>query len=1534
MSFEQASVKSSLVSTAYSGTSVSVATELFDEFNKKPKNSEQKSNKLLNVDGITSTYKQLRLGIIKDTQLTEESIAATVIQRAYIKYRTKKRFVNFLRTYKRIHNRTYSPFFYNFALNGTKNQERRLRYFNLINRRLLWGRKLTDQYINLTWEQYNITGLFMVFHEISPENLCLFVKKVYAHDMRRILFEWLITVKKIKKQRKLLQNFQNSKMLHFKFNEIYVPFKLWQKKTWCKYHRELTLPPCPEFDNYERSLKQREKIIKKANVKFLSTLKKRVISALKTNFIEKNADKQILEEADAYAKRSTHQYALKAWIKTVSKKKEKFNSLMYALTKWKNYYEAKKHTRFLVDTYHRRSDSYRKLRVLNCLAKNMKKNKILEANAYIKIQAKPSLALFLAHTLKKDEVCAALALSMHAWVQYTRRRRNWQYFISGNITESNHNHLKSKALCALRKRKYISKGYGFIQPYFKHTTYQLYQRVMDSREEERDPTLIVEGDVADEISKLLENTKTNRDKREAFFQAWQLIPQDPSLLMRVAILNLSRERSNEMSRSLDESQRKKTNFQRAVANFKSLNLASPEKFKIVLSSIKENYARALKNRTKTTIRDSIIIAAHQSHASALEMRSINPTFKTVESVRIAGKVRQAAENLEKNFVPLINIVTLGVGLKSINTDDFEKFTRMKIHSRKFTKELIDLKNIILVERKRSEFNMEMTQRFDRLLFGGERDSVQKNYRTETTIDAFSEKNLKKRPAEPNKDGIQPKYLGFFKPNVHEIKRRDNESNTRKRQISKEDNISLTEADAERLRLSGLDSKSQLSLEVGTKSSFFNKLDSFVSMMKETASKMKNNTLITPGQSISEFPDIQESEESPEIGEEEMFSDTSSEQEPEEETQKKVNEVKSRLSESGAINDGFDNTIMHSAIDTSDIKDPEVNQKYKQFLEILFGKQGKDQPTTQQLNAIKKKIVAEYKNRKIGAPGISTHGITLPVTSLVEEYRSDRKKSKETETEATLNRVRKNEKLVKEEEEKEYQCKYNSRRYFPGQMEAEHEEEEEKVHSFREDLMEMTRQNEIPEESDDEEEEKNGAQINDNDFDAAADQEKPQEEADSYVPGLEIKIPKQVDTKDKEKKPFVDNGLAMKSINKVVFNMISRLVRSEDSNFQLVETEGDQLPELDLSKLHPADSSQSRETIKKTVTAMRSKRKTIRQLPQKSGKPTVIPQITTISPGMAEIMREDESYNRTIYDNGQVTLKPGHFQPVPQPKQKKIHFTGTMPTYTNHFVEGQVVSFASGARGINQKPTNFTNIHINATKQRGITRPIIAPSPSSAHKPSTPQQKKRDPLGPVYGTLIDLTEVLDKKDNTKFKKFAARVKSMKARSALAPVPDKSHNEIIQPQFQQKIQSIYVKLTTEQNVDKAQEDLIDIAYEKPAFLRVLQRAVSQVVVSKKKYIEEEEKRRRKEQPKVFNKELVSKFVDLSWMKIDPNYKAVALQFAEDKDKNLEAIVAPTYEEPAPVKQRRAKTAASNQRSWDEVIRSYDLNEMMLVTPCVPK
>ena len=85
--------------------------------------------------------------------------------------------------------------------------------------------------------------------------------------------------------------------------------------------------------------------------------------------------------------------------------------------------------------------------------------------------------------------------------------------------------------------------------------------------------------------------------------------------------------------------------------------------------------------------------------------------------------------------------------------------------------------------------------------------------------------------------------------------------------------------------------------------------------------------------------------------------------------KKEKEIKSQIQSSA----NFDDVILSSALDSTAITDPNVSNKHIQFLEILLGRQVRDSPANQKLNAIKRKIIAEYRSQKLGAPGVMTQG---------------------------------------------------------------------------------------------------------------------------------------------------------------------------------------------------------------------------------------------------------------------------------------------------------------------------------------------------------------------------------------------------------------------------------------------------------------------------------------------------------------------------------------------------------------------------------
>jgi hypothetical protein len=64
----------------------------------------------------------------------------------------------------------------------------------------------------------------------------------------------------------------------------------------------------------------------------------------------------------------------------------------------------------------------------------------------------------------------------------------------------------------------------------------------------------------------------------------------------------------------------------------------------------------------------------------------------------------------------------------------------------------------------------------------------------------------------------------------------------------------------------------------------------------------------------------------------------------------------------------------------------------------------------------------------------------------------------------------------------------------------------------------------------------------------------------------------------------------------------------------------------------------------------------------------------------------------------------------------------------------------------------------------------------------------------------------------------------------------------------------------------------------------------------------------------------------------YKAVAIMYNPDSSDGLDALVAPT--EPRTMKEKtpQARPEVGPPRNWDAVLGTYDLNELLAVTPYV--
>lgn len=1534
-----------------SGSRITAASYTWDEFNQTVEKPKTPSQKFLEKTGESPRFTQLHQRVLRDLKYTDMDIAASIIQNCWRKYRVKSYFIRFIRKYKAIHQRSYSSFFYNLAIQRSTDPEKRKRFFAIITRRLLWGRKLALNYHQLSFEHWNVCNLYLVPNYIDDEKLVQFVRKIYAQRMRNMLLEWLVVTRRNAKRRAAVDNFHIINSNHHVFKKLYAPFLLWKIITKNLYFDRSEFNHIPEIQNYNEYLIIQEKKKKDADKQHLVFVGKRVIQALYNKKLQKYADREQEKFGDEYNIKRCMKYSLKAWISTITYQKELTKTKMLALSKWHNVTNSKRQLLKLLDMFQDRHRQYQKLYILNIFKKNLHINTILHTHGYIKIQSFPSLARFFAFTIAGNESLACIASAMYGWLVYVRRRKNWQYFVSANIINTNYNHTKGKALAALRTRRFAPHPYGFVAPHFQMQTYKVYKTAINHQ---LSPFLLLSGPESAEIEAKISSAQTRYERRETFFQAWLTTKQDMSLFMRAALIANARARDYKKKNEMSSDDKKVESFKRAMNTLKALNLSTKEKFNKVQKEIQKNNEKALRNSTASMRRMMMLITAIDSHAAAIDFEKLDPFFRTVKTVQLVGEVQKASDQLSLIYSPLTDISQMGKNFTdTTNNDEPGQFERLEIKKPGFDKQFEEMKVIVFIEKKRAQAAQAATSHFSTLL--NRADFVQENQGKQTTntkVTTFA-KNSTEDVHPRKRDGMIEKYSKMF-PQY---------SNKRKLRISSSKellNLSVEskeeEDSAELLKISRDNTKATLSSDSLTRSSFFS-VGGFESALRASAVRMLD-AKINHDDKNAQMPQINEQEED--------YESETEEEVPELKLgdKKETQQVKKQSSKKIQFGDGFNDTIMKSALAANGFDDPDVSNRYKTFLQIMFGKQGRDTPQSVQIQQIKRKIINEYKNRKFAAPGIITQGVARPVTSVIESYRHDRSKMNQDHSQ-NKGAIGTKKIIPDKDMPKEFETKYNSRRYFTNEDFGEFEEDEEEdkndeivdptqsKSSFKNVLNDedrfqqekMKEKEEIDEAESDEELSHEGDKNADEEIDAAAQQYKDIEDfnvTSDYIPGVGYTIkddegnvigydPTGQSLLQKEqqstpiKKQFIDNGVALKSVNKVVHRIINELARTE-SEISFVEVDSLGPPELDLSQLIPPKEEEPPPPPKKPEEP--PKRKWTRHgPPPKSKRPIVVPRMQTIKPSMAKAMHDDDNMTKIIYDGGIITRVQGEFKPPEAPREKKKWFSGMPDHHIDYFIEGQVVSFPGGTRQLNEKPHNFTQTRVNSVKNRGITKPIISGQPRPVTATKVEQKKQHhDPLDTVRGTLLHLTSMMQSNNQEIYKKFAHRVRSMNKRPPMPNTLGDPEAPLKTTEFSDFIQNIYVRLSKDHDTETAAAALISTARQHTSFIPYLQRAVSQLFARPKMKLPDNPIQ---DQPPTRS---TAKFIDISWYTEDPYYKAVALQFADESNmENLNAVIAPTMQSETKKKRgERPRTSIEKRKTWDDVLKDYTLGEMVMVTP----
>ena len=291
--------------------------------------------------------------------------------------------------------------------------------------------------------------------------------------------------------------------------------------------------------------------------------------------------------------------------------------------RWLSLVRAKQTRERLLREFRRRHEVYLKRAGFGAFMKNRRVGEVLDCYSYLRIQQKPSLALFLGAVVAGDEVTASIAHCFTAWLQFLRRRKQWQQFVYEDINTSYYAAAKRKALVALANRQ-DSEG-GAVA--FRRESVGLYQKVMRNPVSEM-ALLITDKERAKAYQSAESGVSGRVQQMKLFFRVWMNEVKDTSsLFQRCAVLYSLKMKANSGGESV--AVRTKKVFHKGVEFLASLNLANEESFAALLKSIQENNNRVAVNREVVRYRNRVILETGEM-----------PEFTIKDPVEIDGCVKE------------------------------------------------------------------------------------------------------------------------------------------------------------------------------------------------------------------------------------------------------------------------------------------------------------------------------------------------------------------------------------------------------------------------------------------------------------------------------------------------------------------------------------------------------------------------------------------------------------------------------------------------------------------------------------------------------------------------------------------------------------------------------------------------------------------------------------------------------------------------------------------------------------------------------
>ena len=1303
---------------------------IFDEFDKK---ASSKPINILQKGTNTNSFRDTKKQILLSENKTLQDIAAMTIQAQWRKYKTHMKFRHFISVFKKLRLLRLHPVFNVLLLNSHVGAESREKHYDLIKQDNLVFRKFNLTTKKSSFAFFSLTDIMFLPLTANEKKYTILYKAVSKPLLKDIFLNWRITARRMRKT-KNVTNY--SRLCSLNMGSFFSAFEMWHKYTLNKRGKTNSFE-FPQWSGYLKSSLTAANIVKKADNKFIQTLRQRAISALIENVKTKNSILQSYKDADAYRNRMALKRGSIAWSKYILKKKESETLKRTTLLNWFSLIQAKKHNMMLTNAFNERSIMLKKRYAFGAFLKNLKIQKVLRFNSTIKISNEVSLALWFAYALMKNDDNRALACSIYAWKKYTKGRKMWTHFMFNDIKSSEYMPLKRKVLDIFLKKK-VQKVTSDIRVFnskpFLVESMTMYESVMTATDDRKDFFLLLDDpSVAGDIS----NANTAVKQRNVFSLCWLSLPTSNTIFKRVAMLVTQHEKQIRAVREPNEAL--KDTYAASMNTLAMFGFMSDIKLNTINRIFAENAKRMMRNRAISQMRDRCIVLANSAHESAKQFSNAASNF-TIDEVRpqTAKSINELSEEVIGKHVDIIPISSIEPGE---NDEDFAICRGITRPIPSFSAQLKELRKKIRDDLKRT--NCEGENRRLKMMMENQTTEMHKFAgNASITSETFgkSEKKYTKRPA----TGINDRLLQAFPANRR--KPNANLCSMKQTQISEEKNEEEEdEADKnEMIKLTEMSNGSTMKKLLDEarykQSTTFG--NSVIGFLKKSTAMMNFKSSIEGSSTLDKI----EEDASPAIPEEDQKQDNYEEYEEEELDQASSKSSPAKRKEITT----FSSFNLPSISQANDPEDYTKTKKYQDFLNILFGKT--ISVPAAKLNAIRKKILdeANYRNETHSIPGINLSGTARLISNAAEKYREDknavvkRREERnqkdfvgETESES---KARKGKAKEYEDEKNstglEYQIKYNSRKFAKKKkqktitigsvsFDTEHDNDAgddsdsysengtgngdrtiNEMNATHEDLLQQTIDDEAGFDNPNE-------KISDDEFDAADPLHgKTKEEIE------EIKRLRGEDDEEKikllEKMPEYykqqDMSKTMVSVNKVVFKILEDNISfsSNDEGFSFVDVDPDSsIPSLRLPK-----SGRSDKLPQEQKTELPQLKKD-ESLPSRSslGVPIVIPSMKVIDKTMATIIEESDNYPTLTYAEGNTTFQkakhPIRRSNVPQIFKPIFKMSDPSSMTGLHFEdESKVVSFAGGSgRPLTGMKGNYTNIRILNTKRKCLTRPI-------------------------------------------------------------------------------------------------------------------------------------------------------------------------------------------------------------------------------------